>query len=238
MNVSSGHRSWLAFELPLIPYPEALELQHRILGQRIDGTLDSDVVLILEHPPVFTLGRRGGLENMRVSQGFLEEQGVAVVQTERGGNITYHGPGQLVIYPIIDLRRHRLSITDYVSGLEEIMIRLSAQWGVAARRRPENRGVWVEERKLGSVGIAVRKNVAFHGLAFNAALDLTPFSWIQPCGLYGIQMTSLARETGTLVSMDRIRKNAAQCLEAVFGINLYAAKHGSNVFKTRKLRVI
>jgi len=199
-------------------------LQHRILGKRIDGTLDSDVVLILEHPPVFTLGRRGGLENLRVSQGFLTEQGVAVVQTERGGNITYHGPGQLVIYPIVDLRRHRLSIADYVSGLEEIMIRLSARWEVSARRRPENRGVWVEERKLGSVGIAVRKNVAFHGLAFNAALDLTPFSWIQPCGLSGIQMTSLARETGTLVSMDRIRKNAAQCLEAVFGVSLHVCK--------------
>ncbi len=212
---------WLALELPVVPYPEAFDLQHRLLARRIDGSLASDTVVILEHHPVFTLGRRGGLENLRVSRRFIEDRGLSLVQTERGGNITYHGPGQLVVYPIVDLARRRLSIPDYVTALEEIMIRLSARWGVQARRRNENRGVWTGERKLGSVGIAVRRNVAFHGMAFNAALDLKPFSWIRPCGLSAMEMTSLTRETGGAVSMDLIRKEAIQCIEEVFAVNLF-----------------
>lgn len=221
------HGFWTVLELPRVAYPEALAFQHRLLARRLDGTLSDDAVVVLEHFPVFTLGRRGGSEHLKVSQEFLEARGIAVIPAERGGNITYHGPGQLILYPIVDLQRHRLAVTDYVARLEEVMIRLAARWGVHAERRPENRGVWVGAKKLGSVGIAVRKHIAFHGLAFNAAVDLTPFSWIDPCGLSGVQMTSLSRETGNPVSMARIRADAKRCIETVFGVALNAGDPGA-----------
>lgn len=203
-------------------YPEALALQHRLLARRLEGTLFNDVLVVLEHFPVFTLGRRGGSEHLKVSQDFLDARGIAVIPAERGGDITYHGPGQLILYPIVDLQHHRLAVTDYVARLEAVMIHLAARWGAHAERRPENRGVWVGAKKLGSVGIAVRKHIAFHGLAFNAAVDLTPFSWIDPCGLSGVQMTSLSIETGNPVSMEHVRAHAKRCIETVFGVTLNA----------------
>ncbi len=213
-------RPWKAVALPVTPYETVLNLQHRLLARRIDGSLSTDTVILCEHPPVFTLGRRGGRENLKVPFGFIKKRGIPLIQAERGGNITYHGPGQLVAYFIVDLGRMRLSIPAFVERLETIMIRLSARWGVAAHRRPENRGIWVGSRKLGSVGIAVRRNVTFHGLALNVKPDLTPFSWIAPCGLHNVRMTSLARETGKAIGMHRIRTAALNQIETAFGVSL------------------
>lgn len=185
-------------DLPLTPYREALALQHRMVAARRSGGLDRDLVLLLEHPPVFTLGRRGGREYLTVPDERLVAAGIEVVPAERGGFITYHGPGQLVAYPVLDLQRRRLGVDRLVTSLEEAMIRTAADAGVPAGRNPRNRGVWVGAAKLGSIGIAVRHGVSYHGLALNVAPDLAPFGWIDPCGLAGVRMTSLAAAGGRM----------------------------------------
>ena len=214
---------WRAVDLGLIEYTEAQAIQIRIRDARLDGRVADDVALFCEHPPVFTLGRRGGRENLRVSPELLAEKGVPVVQAERGGNITYHGPGQLIVYPIIDLEQARLSVVDYVTALEAVMIRTAADFGVTADRSEVNRGVWVGNRKLGSVGIALRRGISWHGLAFNVSLDLTPFGWIHPCGLSGVEMTSLARENGAPMNLAAVRDRMRRHLADVFSIGWVTA---------------
>lgn len=211
---------WLCVELPVIGYREAWDLQRDLVAARKDKTVDTNVVLLLEHFPVFTLGRRGGLDNLRVSEDFLQEAGVGVIQVERGGDITYHGLGQLVVYPIIDLRIARLGVARYVENLEELMIRTAADWGITAERNRKNNGVWVGNNKLGSIGIAIRKGICFHGLALNVNMSLEPFSWINPCGLQNTGMTSMEGEHSRSVSMDQVRRSVKQHLEEVFGVEL------------------
>jgi lipoate-protein ligase B len=221
-NRPSPTGTWDCFgvELPQIDYRAAWGLQAGLVAARREGRLARDLFIFLEHPPVFTLGRRGGRENLVVPESLLEKSGISVVQVERGGNITYHGPGQLVVYPIIDLQAAGLGVTEYVSALETVMIRLAADFGVNAQRDKRNRGVWVGNNKLGSIGIAVRRGVSFHGLAFNANLALTPFGWINPCGLKDVGMTTLTCERGTPVSMTAVRQAAWRQIEAVFGVRL------------------
>lgn len=207
---------WLAVNLPVVPYPEALALQHRLVAARIADPMLPDMLLLLEHAPVYTLGRRGGAESITVPKRQLEDHGIAVVKTERGGFITYHGPGQLVAYPIVNIAARRLGVAGFVAALEAAMIATAAHWGVDAARRPENRGVWVGVRKLGSVGIAVRRGVVFHGLALNVTTDLTPFTWINPCGLENVTTTSLAAERAADITMATARKVMVESLSAVF----------------------
>jgi lipoate-protein ligase B len=203
-----------------IDYLRALDLQRSLVKAKNEKRLGEDLLLLLEHPPVFTLGRRGGKENLTVSEAFLEERNIPLVQIERGGNITYHGPGQLVAYPIADLPRRKLAVTDFVEGLESVMIRIAADFGVSAARDARNRGVWVGNAKLGSIGINIRHGVSFHGLALNVNPDLTPFSWIHPCGLAGVGVTSLAHAAGRRVPMDEARDSARKHFAAVFGVQL------------------
>ncbi|MDM8557069.1 lipoyl(octanoyl) transferase LipB [Desulfococcaceae bacterium HSG7] len=205
-------------QLPVTDYNKALVLQHRLVASRQKKPLKSDLVLLVEHPAVFTLGRRGGLSNLIVSPDYLKKKGIAVVPAERGGDITFHDIGQLIAYPIVNLRANRLSVTDYVSALEDVMIGTAAKFGVTAVRRDLNRGVWVGVRKLGSIGIAIRHGITFHGLAFNVNLSLTPFDWIRPCGLHNVRITSLARELSQSVNMEYVREILTEQLESVFKI--------------------
>jgi lipoate-protein ligase B len=201
-------------------YQEAWRLQSYLVAARRHGGLDTNVVLLLEHLPVFTLGRRGGLNNMTVTEDFLGEKGISVIQVERGGNITFHGPGQLVMYPIIDLQGARLSVVDYVGKLEEVMMRTAQDWGIEAERGALNRGAWVGNRKLGSVGIAIRRGICFHGAALNVNVSLKPFGWIRPCGLQDVRMTSMEQELSQRVSMNHVRETAKHYLGVVFGAGL------------------
>lgn len=207
-------------DLPETDYQKALDLQQAIVKAKIAGRLDADVVLCIEHPRVFTLGRRGGRENLCVSDGFLAEKGVSVVPTGRGGNITYHGPGQLVVYPIINLNRRRLKVVEFVSGLEQAMIRTAGHWNIDAGTDPANRGVWLDGDKLGSIGITVRRGVSFHGLALNVNTDMEPFGWINPCGLNQVRMTSFEKHLHEPVSMAEARQTMATHLGEIFGITL------------------
>lgn len=208
----------LYIDLPLTEYRKAWELQQHIVGAKAAGTLAKDVILVLEHAPVYTLGRRGGIENLCVSRERLDQEGIDVVQIERGGDITYHGPGQLVAYPLLDIRRARMGVTDLVAILETVMIKTAAVFGVEAERNPLNRGVWVGQAKLGSIGIAVRKDISFHGMALNVNLDLTLFSWINPCGLKDVAMTSLKETTGKAIDMQAARNALRENMQSAIGM--------------------
>jgi lipoate-protein ligase B len=207
----------------MVPYAEAWDLQARLVEARSTGTLPNDVVLVLEHPAVFTLGKRGGRENLLVPEDMLARHGIPIVQVERGGNITYHAPGQLVLYPIVHLERAGIKVVDMVDRLEEVMIRTCAEWGIQAGRNPLNRGVWVGMKKIGAIGIAVRRGVSFHGMALNVNIDLAPFCWIQPCGLEGVGVTSMRTEGGQDLSMAEVRRLLAQHMQTVFGVRLVPA---------------
>ncbi|MCD4755697.1 MAG: lipoyl(octanoyl) transferase LipB [Deltaproteobacteria bacterium] len=213
-------KKWLCIELPATEYREAWRLQSDLVAARKDKSIDTDVVLLLEHPPVFTVGNNSGMNNLTVSKKSLEKAGIPLIRVERGGDITFHGPGQLVMYPIIDLHAARLSVLDYIEKLEEVMIKAAHDWGIMAQRNPANRGVWVGKNKLGSVGIAIRRGVSFHGMALNVNLSLEPFGWINPCGLQEITMTSMEQELSHRVAMNQVSEAVKRHLEAVFGVEL------------------
>jgi lipoate-protein ligase B len=215
-----GSKTCLCLDMPLKEYRAALDLQRSLVLARQTNAIENDVVLILEHPPVFTLGRRAGIENLKASRAFLERKKIPVIPVERGGDITFHGPGQLVVYPIIDLTKAGLNILDYVTSLEEIMLRTALDWDIPAKRNSINRGIWVSNKKLGSVGISVQRGVTFHGFALNVNLSLTPFKWIHPCGLTDIVVTSMERELSQKIHMNPVRKAVMNHLATLFGFNL------------------
>ena len=212
-----------AADLGMMDYNDAWKLQSDLVSARIDGIIDRDIILFLEHPAVFTLGRRGGLSHLLVSEEFLKTSGVPVVQVERGGVITFHGPGQLVAYPIVDLKAHKIGVVDFVEALEEVMLATARIWGISAERNASNRGIWVGNNKMGSIGIAIRKGISFHGLALNVNVDLTPFSWIQPCGLQGVCMTSMRQELDSELSMEEVCTAVKKQFESILHVNLTAA---------------
>ena len=218
-----------AVNLGMVEYNQAWKLQSEIVAAKVNGSIERDIILFLEHPAVFTLGRRGGRDYLQVGEEFLKWAGVPIVQAERGGYITYHGPGQLVVYPIIDLEARRLGVTEFVAALEEIMLLTVGSWGLQAQRNCANAGIWVGSRKMGSIGIALRKGISFHGLALNINVDLKPFSWIQPCGLEGVSMTSVRQELGKDIPMpaaeQELRKNFKTVLESEFDDISYADLH-------------
>lgn len=224
-RTTDNNKRCFCTDLGLIDYHKAWKLQTDLVAARINRTIPSDVVLLLEHPPVFTLGRRGGSENLLISESVLEKSGISVTQVERGGNITYHGPGQLVAYFIMDLEAARIGVAKFVEALEEVMLKTAGFWGITAERNPANRGIWVGDKKMGSIGIALRKGVSFHGLALNVNLDLTPFSWIQPCGLQNVGMTSMKQELSAELSMSSAREILKEQIEAVFGVALFTKSY-------------
>jgi lipoyl(octanoyl) transferase len=178
-----------------VPYEEARETQRQLAEERQRGAIP-DVLLLLEHPPVYTRGRRSTAAELPMGVEWYERQGIEVRDTDRGGRVTYHGPGQLVAYPIVSLRPYGDDVHEYVRRLERVMIGALAEHGVAAGLSEGETGVWVGARKIGSIGVHVSRGVTTHGLAVNVNNDLQPFEWIVPCGIEGCQVTSLARELG------------------------------------------
>lgn len=181
-----------------IAYDEALALQQRLVAARTAGLVE-DTLLLLEHPPTITLGRGAKEEHLLLSREALEEQGVQVREIGRGGDVTYHGPGQLVGYPIVDLKPDRMDVRKYVASLEETMIRLAADHGVHAERLEGFNGTWIEPhgfrpRKIGAVGVRISRWVTMHGFAFNVDPNMGHFGLIVPCGIQGKGVASLAGE--------------------------------------------
>jgi lipoate-protein ligase B len=181
-----------AQDLGRISYREALELQHRAVSARASSQ-SGDIIYFAEHEPVLTAGRAGRAESLRASEALLKSRGVEVVPVERGGDITYHGPGQIVAYPILALASlpHGRDLHRYLRDLEEVLIRTLSAYGIQATRHPEYTGVWVGDRKVAAIGVAVRRWITFHGFALNVDPDLAHFDWIHPCGIRHLGVTSM-----------------------------------------------
>lgn len=178
-----------------MPYEEARELQ-RQLAERRQREEIGDVLLLLQHPPVYTRGRRSKPEELPMGAAWYEAQGIEVRDTDRGGLVTYHGPGQLVAYPIVQLRGYGGDVHEFVRGLERATVEALVEHGVRAGAIEGLTGIWVGTRKIGSIGLHVSRGVTTHGLAVNVSNDLQPFEWVVPCGIEGVSMTSLTRELG------------------------------------------
>lgn len=203
-------------DLGVVPYLEAWELQ-RSLARQVQAGEIPDTVMLLEHPPVITLGRRAETSELHIPAGTAVE----IVETDRGGKSTYHGPGQLVCYPIFDLTRHGQDVKRYCRDLEEALIRTLATVGVDATRIDGLTGIWLERppRKIASIGVHIAKWITTHGYALNVDLDPAPFTeWITACGLEDTAFTTVARELGRPVSVDEVRPYAAAALADVFGL--------------------
>ncbi len=183
-------------------YGDALELQRRLARERIAKTQTRDLLLLVEHPPVITLGRGFRPENLPTPREFLDARGIEVFEIERGGDITFHGPGQLVGYPIVDLTEHKQDLHWFLRQIEESLIRALATVGIEAGRNPPHTGVWTGGRKIASIGIHVKQWVTWHGFALNVTTDLTYFDLIVPCGIPNVQMTSVTRELGERTPRD------------------------------------
>ena len=194
-------------------------MQCEKVAARKAGTIP-DTLLLLEHPHVYTLGRNARRENVLVSAEFLRSRGAEVFDTDRGGDVTYHGPGQLVGYPIIDLTHHRRDIAWYMRSLEEVFIRAATGYGIEAGRMPSATGVWVGNDKLVAMGVHISRWITSHGFAFNLNTDLRYFDWIVPCGLVGKGVTSLARLLGRPVDIGEVASRVAKTFGEVFNVEI------------------
>ena len=203
---------WVS-HLGALPYADAFELQRTLHRRRAAGELP-DLALVLEHPPVYTRGKRTEPGDLPMGADWYRDQGIEVEDSDRGGRVTYHGRGQLVAYPIVAVER----VADYVHALESAMVAALADEGVGAEARDVPfTGVWVGDRKIGSIGVRVRDGVSMHGLAVNVDNDLRPFEWIVPCGIDHVRVTSLARETGRAPGLPCFRKRMAFRLAEALG---------------------
>jgi lipoyl(octanoyl) transferase len=203
--------------LGLLPYRDALALQRSLVEERRADRV-GDLLLLVEHPHVLTLGVRGdgGRGHILATDEALAMRGIEVVEAGRGGDITYHGPGQLVGYPIIDLKPDRQDVHRYVRDLEEVLIRLSADYGIEAERVPGLTGVWVGREKLAAIGVRIARWVTSHGFALNVSTDLEQFNLIVPCGIADRGVTSLERLLGRRVDMDEVERRVTSHFRDVF----------------------
>jgi lipoyl(octanoyl) transferase len=200
-------------QLGQLPYAEALELQLRVREARQADRI-GDTLLLLEHPPVYTRGRRTEAHDLPMGEDWYRSQGIEVHDADRGGRVTYHGPGQLVGYPIMRVT----DVIEYVRTMERAVIAALAGEGIGAGIREGLTGIWVGERKIGSIGVHVSRGVTTHGFAVNVDCDLQPFEWIVPCGIDGVRMTSVCKETGRAGGMDCFRKRAAFGFAQAYGM--------------------
>ena len=203
--------------LGIVPYGDALELQKRLVAERLAGAIP-DQLLLLQHPPVITLGvrTRSGRANVLATPQSLRAGGIEVVETGRGGDVTYHGPGQLVGYPIVNLKPDRCDVHRYVRDIEEVMIHTAAAFGVTARPVAGLTGVWVGDEKLGAIGVRIARWITSHGFAFNVTTDLAHFGLIVPCGIADKGVTSLEKLLGRAIPMAEVESAAAAAFAGVF----------------------
>jgi lipoate-protein ligase B len=213
-NLLTMHQKIFAVDLGLTDYALALRVQ-RALHARCQVT-GENMLILTQHLPVITLGYRRPYEQLLVSVAELKERGIGLVETDRGGGATYHGPGQLVAYPIFSALLQRAGVREFISRLEEVLIRVCRDFAVTAERQTRLPGVWVQERKIGAVGIAVRRGVSLHGCALNVNIDLRPFAAIVPCGLPDKIVTSLAEERGQAVPFSEVAWQTRRHFAAVF----------------------
>ena len=218
----------LVAELGTVPYADALDLQRAAARARISGEIAEDLLILVEHPPVITLGRSAKAAHLLASPELLASRGVELFEVERGGDVTFHGPGQLVGYPIVDLKRHRQDLHWFLRQVEEALIRAMGRLEIAAVRSEGQTGVWTGGRKFASIGVHARDWVTWHGFALNVTTDLSYFDLMVPCGIADVEMTSVARELGVgqadsraLASLSlAVRREVASAFGEVFALDV------------------
>lgn len=218
--------------LGVMPYAEALDLQKRLVEERRSGSIP-DQLLLLQHPAVITLGvkTRNDRSHVIASPADLQQQGVEIFETGRGGDVTYHGPGQLVGYPILDLRPDRCDVHQYVRDLEEVLIRTAASFGVATERIQGLTGVWAGKNKLAAIGVRISRWITSHGFAFNVGTNLRHFDLIVPCGIADKGVTSLEVLLGRTGTMDEVENAVVTSFAAVFERRPVQSASGSQAFR-------
>jgi lipoate-protein ligase B len=209
----------LLLDIDHLAYPEALRLMHGLVEVKKDVGFP-EILILVEHEPVLTMGRRSVEADIHVSSESLKEKGIAIHKIERGGLITYHGPGQLVAYPLFNLRKLKLGVHDMVERLEAVILRTLWDYNIDGQRKPEFRGIWVGKEKIASIGLAVRRGITFHGLALNYSPDMSHFDLITPCGIPEVQMTSMERLLSTGVEPGRLRRVMADSFSEIFNLTL------------------
>ncbi len=197
-------------DLGQVDYSEAYRLQEHFIERSWSEGVDT--LLFCEHYPVITIGRNGSEQDILVSSDFLKEYGISVLKVNRGGALTYHGPGQIVFYPLLNLRKYKQDIRWYLRRLEDVVIDFLSRYNLNGRRRAGYTGVWLDGKKVASIGVGFRRWISFHGVAVNINIDLTPFSYIRPCGLNGDEITSLREVLNTDCDMDEGRRLLSQGL--------------------------
>jgi lipoate-protein ligase B len=205
--------------LGVVPYAEALELQRNLARDRIAGTIPQDVLLLVEHHPVVTLGRSSKDKHLLASAEFLATRGVELFEVERGGDVTFHGPGQLVGYPIVDLRRHKQDLHWYLRQLERALIDALDRYGIVGEQSTGFTGVWTKGKKITSIGVHARDWVTWHGFALNVTTDLSYFDLIVPCGISGVVMTSMARELGLDPGLEDVMEKVTEAFGTAFDLS-------------------
>jgi lipoyl(octanoyl) transferase len=212
----------LVLNLELEPYERAWKLQHALVKARQEGRID-DVLILLEHEPVITLGRMADASHVLASPERLRQMGITVQRIERGGDVTYHGPGQLVGYPILSLEERHLGVSDYMHALEEVLICTLVDFGLAAERRKGIIGVWMRGAKIAALGARVERGVTYHGFALNVATNLAHFALIVPCGLADAQVTSMQQQLGNPADIQAVRKRVTWHFGQVFAVPMEEA---------------
>jgi lipoyl(octanoyl) transferase len=205
----------MILDLGLIDYEEAYRVQKELVARRRLGEID-DTIILAEHRPVFTIGRSGSRANLLADEKLLDQRGIKVLSVDRGGDITFHGPGQIVAYPVIDLKPKFRDLHRYMRCLEEAVIVFMGSYSVAAVRAPGKTGVWALGRKVASIGIGASDWVTYHGVSININVDLTFFSMIHPCGMKDVEMDSLGRILGKSVDMDEARRRFLSSFNRIF----------------------
>lgn len=210
--------AWI-LNLDTVPYEEAFDLQKRLVEMRSQDAIN-DTLILLEHPPVFTVTRKATLNNVLASPDELKEKGISLCKTNRGGDITYHGPGQLVGYPIMDLKDYGKDLHKYIRTIEEMIIRVLIDYGVSAHRDKVHPGVWVGNEKIAAIGIAVKSSwTTMHGFAFNINPDLNHYSLIVPCGITDKGVTSLSKLLGKPISRQGVSDRLVHHYQELFNLN-------------------
>jgi lipoyl(octanoyl) transferase len=230
----SGRGELWVERLGVMPYATALDLQREVARSRIAGTIAEDVLLLVEHPPVVTLGRSAKEQHLLASPELLRSRGVERFEVERGGDVTFHGPGQLVGYPIIDLKRHRRDLHWYLRQVEEALIVALAGFGIAGERSVGQTGVWTQGRKIASIGVHARDWVTWHGFALNVTTDLSYFDLMVPCGIQSVTMTSISQEMREMGSdsnstMKQVEASVVEAFGSVFELTPRDVAHLAGV---------
>lgn len=218
------------YELGTVPYEKALEYQENLLAKRIAEEIQ-DSLILLEHPPTITTGRKGNTENLLVREEYLKKHGISFVHASRGGDITFHGPGQIVGYPILNLKNHGMDIRKQLRMIEEMIIRTLRDFKIEGRRIDGVTGVWVKRSKIASIGIAIRKWVTYHGFALNVSTNLDYFELILSCGITDVRITSIGSWLGNEeeVKMDDVTRSVIKNFMGVFGFEEFILKDEKDI---------